>query len=112
MRSKKQKAKYSSDMPGKMYRYFISYDDRGAPSINKFARNSGMTSDDIEGFRKHKKFDKAYRECCEIRKDYLIDRALDKRFDASFVKFLLSYESGVTEDNDDKNLTLHLEVSE
>lgn len=99
-------------MPGRLYRYFISYEDRGAPSINKFARNNFMTSEDVEGFRKHREFDKAYRECCEIRRDYLIDRALDKRFDASFVKFLLSYEDGVAEDNDDNNLTLRLEVSE
>ena len=93
-----------------MYTFFICYDDRGAPSIAKFARSVGSTVADLEKLRRHKRFDQAFRECEEIRKDYLIDRALDKRFDPSFVKFLLSEaDSG---DGDSGDFTLHLEVKE
>ncbi len=98
-------------MPGKMYLYFISYDDRGAPSFSKFARSIGVTVADIEGFRKQKRFDRAYRECQEIRRDYLIDRALDRRFDPSFVKFLVSSDAEERE-GDAGELTLRLEVIE
>jgi hypothetical protein len=77
-----------------MYLYFISYDDRGAPSFDKFACSIGMTLADLMKLRARKKFSAAYRECCAIRRDYLIDRALDKRFDPSFVKQLLILEDG------------------
>ena len=80
----------------KMYMYFVSYDDRGAPSFSKFARLMNMTYDNLMSYRGKARFDAAYRECCEIRRDYLIDRALDKRFDPSFVKFLLGEESDPT----------------
>ena len=94
-----------------MYRFFISYEDRGAPSFQKFARSMGLTVADIEGFRSHKKFDLAYRECQQIRRYYLIDRALDKRFDGSFTKFLLTLEDE-GESGESGDFTLHLEVTE
>ena len=56
-----------------------------------------MTLADIENWRSKKKFDKAYCECNEIRRDYLIDAALTKRYDSSFVKFLLGEESSGTD---------------
>lgn len=99
-----------SELARKMYLYFISYDARGAPSFEKFARSVGMTAQRIRDMRKHKTFDAAYRECCEIRRDYLIDRGLDKRFDPSLVKHLITTEDeGEAKDSD---FTLHLEVSE
>ncbi len=111
MRKEKSGARFIHELAGKMYIYFISYDDRGAPSFGKFAKSVGITRAEIEKFREKKRFDKAYRECCEIRRDYLIDRALDKRFDPSFVKFLLSsdYEENAADSSD---LTLRLEISE
>jgi hypothetical protein len=108
--NKKPKRKYSPELAGRMYRFFIGYEDRGAPSFNKFARSVGLTTADIESFRSHRKFDLAYRECQEIRRDYLIDHALDKRFDGSFTKFLLTLDTDSESANGD--FTLHLEVAD
>ncbi len=86
--------KYSNDLPRKMYCYFSSYEGSGAPpSFDKFARSIGTTLAVLLSFRGHKKFDEAYTECNEIRRDYLIDGALTKRFDSSFTKYLLDSET-------------------
>lgn len=107
----KKQARYQKDMPRKLYSYFNSYSESvGAPSFSKFARTCGITLADVERFREHGEFDRAYRECSEIRKDYLIDSALTKRFDSSLVKFLLDNEFKLTESSEDTNLTLTLEV--
>ena len=93
-----------------MYKFFLEYSDAaGAPSFEKFAITKGLTTEQINSYRKRREFDRAYRECCEIRRDYLIDRALNKRFDPSFVKFLLTEadEGGI-----DDSLTLKLTVVE
>ena len=104
------KLKYSTEIAVKMYNFFKCYDDFGAPSITKFALSIGTSTERLEGFRHHKDFDRVYRECCEIRRDYLIDRALSKRFDPSFVKFLLSGEE-LTE-NTPEEFKLSLSVTE
>ena len=109
----KRKTKYTSDLPRQLYTFFISQSGDGAPSFEKFARSIGATLDDIESFREHKEFNRAYRECSEIRRDYLIDAALTRRHDPSFVKFLLSSEFGMGEkekEKEDTSLTLTLEV--
>ncbi len=98
----------TKDLCHKMYLYFISYEDRGAPSFGKFARTQGISHGELMKLRGRKRFDAAYRECCEIRRDYLIDRALDKRFDPSFVKFLISEE----EATGGGDFSLHIEVTE
>ncbi len=96
-----------------MYTYFHSYDDVGLPSFSKFARSIGATLADIEKFRKKKEFERAYTECNEIRRDYLIDQALSKKFDSSFSKLLFTLEYGGGENAaEDRELTLRLEVSE
>ena len=95
-----------------MYHFFLNYEDRGVPSFFKFAKSIGITTGEVESFRKHKRFDLAYRECQEIRRDYLIDRALDRRFDPSFTKHLLSVEDGQNEKEDVSNLVFQLEVKE
>ena len=107
---KKLKKKYTEGLVGQMYHFFLGYEGRGIPSFNKFAISVGLTTEDIEKFRSHKRFDRAYRECLEIRKDYLIDRALDKRFDGGFVKFLLTLEEDTSSDGGE--LLLRLEVKE
>ena len=106
-----KKPKYTKELCGKMYHFFIGYEDRGLPSFHKFARSVGMTVEDLERFRKTStRFEKAYLECREIRRDYIIDRALDKRFDGSFAKYLLSSD---TEEADSLvEITLNLHVSE
>lgn len=93
-----------------MYLYFANYAEGvGAPSFDKFARSIGVTCSELNSFRTHKKFDEAYLECSEIRRDYLIDNALIKRFDSSLVKYLIEMENG-TEGSKDGELELKLEV--
>ena len=109
----KRKNKYTADMPRKLYSYFHSYSEAtSAPSFTKFARSIGITLDELRSFRIHKNFERAYRECNEIRRDYLIDNALCKKFDGSFTKFLLTAELGMGESNDaeDKAFDFTLEV--
>jgi hypothetical protein len=105
--------KYDDELPRRLYSFFLSYQDAGAPSISKFARSIGVTCADIESYRTHREFERAYNECNEIRRDYLIDNALSKRFDASLTKFILCAEFGMGEkkENDcDKNLDVTIEV--
>ncbi len=109
----KRKIKYQADYPRRLYTFFITYADQGAPSIVKFAKSIGVTSADIEKFRKHREFELAFRECSEIRKDYLVDMALSKRYDASLVKFLLTAEFGMGEkekETADNELRVTLDV--
>lgn len=102
----KQKNSYQKDYPHRLYVFFSSYqDERSAPSFQKFARSIGVTVSDIESYRRHGEFERAYQECIEIKRDYLTDRALTKRFDSSFVKFLLT-ENEEDGKDDDLNFTL------
>ena len=105
--SRKAQTKYRSEYPTLLYRFFIGYEGSGAPSFNKFARSIGVTMEDVELFRSHKGFDRSYRECSEIRRDYLIDNALTRRFDPSFVKYLLSEKESSEGDGE---LTVTVEV--
>ena len=106
---KSKKRGYERDLPRRLYTFFIGYDDeKSAPSLQKFARANGFTTEELLAFRKHKAFERAIRECSEIRRDYLIDRGLTKRFDASFVKYLLDGESAA--DTEDSSLAVTLEV--
>ena len=109
----KKKTKYKSEMPRLLYSFFISYSDSGAPSFEKFARSIGVTVAELEKYRNKQEFDRAWRECNEIRRDYLIDAALTRRHDPSFVKFLLSSEYGIGEkdkDSPDTALSVTLDV--
>ena len=102
--------KYTKDLAKRMYIYFAGYNEPvGVPSFGKFARSIGITLDELSGFRRRARFDRAWRECSEIRRDYLIDMALAKRFDSSFAKHLLSLESE-SEQGDDSSLTVSLEI--
>ena len=110
---KNDHSKYTNDLPRKLYTFFLNFDGVGAPSFSKFARSIGVTLTDIERYRRHGKFERAYPECSEIRRDYLIDNGLVKRFDSSFTKFVLNSEyamgDGKTQD-DDKEIKVTLEV--
>ena len=109
----KREIKYSNDMPRLLYTFFITFSDMGMPSFDKFARSIGATLDDILQFRKHREFERAYRECNEIRRDYLIDAALTRRYDPSFSKFLLACEYGMGEkdkEKEDGELNVTIEV--
>ena len=91
----KNHSKYTKDLPRRIYTFFLNYDGPGLPSFSKFARSIGATLKDVESFRRHGEFERAYQECSEIRRDYLIDNGLVKRYDSSFTKFLLSAEYGM-----------------
>ena len=110
------KKKYEKELPRQMYTYFISAAaEFSAPSFSKFARSIGVTLEALEEYRKHKEFDRAWRDCIEIRRDYLTDCALTRRYDPSFVKFLLTVEFGMGEEEKgatDGTLNLRLEVVE
>lgn len=98
---KTKKVKYTPALAGKMYQFFTNYDDaQSAPSFDKFARSIGATRAHIESFKKHARFCAAWEECEQILRDYLIDRALTKKFDPTFVKYMLSSEDEVECDND------------
>ena len=112
MKRKKTKTKYTPDLPGRMYLYFINYEDRGAPSFTKFAKSIGVTTLDLEGYRSHKKFNLAYIECQQIRIDYITDRALDRRFDSSFTKYLLTIYDEQKENEYVKDFVFSLEVKD
>ena len=97
-----KKGKYNPSIPREMYLYFVSYADKGAPSFEKFARSRGITTSELLDLRKHKKFEQAYEECQRIRRDCLIDGALTRAFDPSFVKFLLGVDDEAAEDSEIK----------
>ena len=107
------KNKYDKELPRQMYTYFVGTvtDASSVPSFSKFARSIGVTLDTLEGYRKHSEFDRAWRDCIEIRRDYLTDCALTRRYDPSFVKFLLGLELGADGENaEDKALAVTVKV--
>ena len=87
---KGHRRKYSGQMPRELYIFFKDYDGEGLPSFTKFAKNHGLTTEELESFRRYSSFDRAYRECLEIRRDLIIDRALSRKFDGSVSKLLLT----------------------
>ena len=96
-----------------MYTYFSTFAEGEAPSFVKFARSIGLTLAELNGYRVHSEFERAWQECNEIRRDYLIDHALTRRHDPSFVKFLLSYEFGICEtDSSDNEIKVDITVTE
>ena len=99
---------YKKTLPEEMCAYFLGYDEGGAPSFRKFAGLIGTTLAELSELREHAAFDAAWRECIEIRRDYLIDRALTKKFDPTFVKFLVTDEP----DGDGGRVEIKLEVVE
>ena len=105
-----RETKYSEDMPKRIYTFFRGYSEAGAPSLVKFAMQTGVTLEELRSWRENSEFDRACRECAEIRRDYLIDAALTRRYDGSMTKFLLSTEFGMGEDEHDGRLEVTLEV--
>ncbi len=110
----KQGKKYTKDLPRLLYTFYINSINNGEiPSISKFARHTAFTVEDLNSFRKHTEFDKAWKETNEIRRDYLTDSALTRRFDPSFVKFLLGIEFGVSDDiNNNEDISVTIKVEE
>jgi hypothetical protein len=92
--------------------YFKNFDgEGGAPSIAKFCKRYGISISKIRALSSSEDFCEVLCECSEFRRDYLIDCGLTKRFDASFVKFLLQFESE-TENTDDSVPVICFEVAD
>ncbi len=107
-----EKNEYSA-LAKRMIAFFGSYSDEvGAPSFVKFARREGISCELIEAAREHEEFNSAYKECIEIRRDYLIDCALIKRFDSSTVKFLLGENAKCEDSADERGMEFTLRVLE
>ena len=110
---KKKRFKYKSELPKLIYTFFVNYQDAmSAPSFQKFARSIGTTTAELSRMRSHEEFNRAWEECNEIRRDYLEDRALTKKFDPSFVKFLLSEGNDAKADAEDSELSVTLRVQD
>lgn len=110
---RRRRAVYRKDLPKQIYLYFLRAAEAGEiPSLHKFAVLSGMTTEELTGFRRRAEFDRAVRECEAIRKDLLIDAALGKKVDGTFAKFLLAAEFGMGEKDEgsDRELAVTLEV--
>ena len=110
---RKKRVRYREELPRQMYTYFLSFSEaNGAPSFSKFARSVGLTLSELGSFRRKREFDAAWRECNEIRRDYLIDHALSRRFDGSFTKFIytLEYGEGETDGTGTDEFKVVLEV--
>ena len=111
----KKGKKYDTNFPKQLYLFFINcINESSLPTFSKFARSMGLTLYELEAFRKHKEFDRSWRDCFEIKRDYLTECALTRRYDPSFVKFLLAAEFGVgeTKDKYDKELSVSIKVEE
>ena len=86
---------------------FFSFGDEwdpaaGIPSFVKYARRIGVTHEELLRFRdKHPAFRAAYRECAARLRDFLVDGVRARRFDASFVKLLLSDGSLLSDGGDE-----------
>lgn len=106
---KKRGIKYSKDLPRLLYGFFNSWQDAGLPSFDKFARSIGTTAEVLRDMRKHSEFDRAWRECIEIRRDYLIDAALTRRFDPSFAKFLITEDASSNEEGESLAVSITVE---
>ena len=66
----------------------------------------------LEKYRKYNEFDRAWRDCIEIRRDYLTDCALTRRYDPSFVKFLLDFEAEAELSEKDEGFALTVKVED
>ena len=94
--------KYNKEYCKKMLDFFTYGDGKALPSFPKFAFSIGAHTADLESWRQENaEFAAAYNECVARLCDMLTDGALVKRFDSSFVKFLLSSKYGFSESEDE-----------
>ena len=89
---------YNKEYAKKMLDFFSYGDGKALPSFPKFAFSIGACSSDLEKWKQENEdFAMAYDECVTRLCDMLTDGALVKRFDSSFVKFLLSSKYGFSD---------------
>lgn len=94
------------ELTHRMYCFFKDFTGDGLPSFSKFARSEKMTLERLKSYRENPEFDRIFRECKEIRRDMMIDKAFTRRGDGSFAKFLIGAEDEVFEDRIDLTLTV------
>ena len=93
---------YNKEYCKKMLNFFTYGDGKALPSFPKFAFSIGAHTADLERWRQENgEFAMAYEECVARLCDMLKDGALVKRFDSSFVKFLLSSKYGFSESEEE-----------
>ncbi len=90
----------------RMYCFFRDFRGDGIPSFSKFARTEHLTLETLESLCKEEEFYRIWRECAEIRRDIIIDRAITRHGDGSFAKFLLGEESAVCDNRVEFTLTV------
>ena len=96
--------RYEKELALNMRSFFLRSIEQGElPSFSKFAKSIDVTLERLESYRGKKAFDISWRDCIEIRRDYLTDCALTRRYDPSFVKFLLGFEMGTEAETDEDN---------
>ncbi len=86
---------YKKEFPRRMLRFFSmpTGDEFGGtlPSFVKFANEIGVTTATLLRWReKYPAFREAYEECRARLTDRLVDGVLARKYDASFVKAILS----------------------
>ena len=103
----KKGKRYEKDLPKRMYSFFVAEPhDAFPPSFSKFARSIGVTLEELDSYRRYAEFERAWRDCIEIRRDYLTDCALTRRYDPSFVKYLLSDDTERDERNGEISVSI------
>ena len=78
------------------------------PSFIKFARREGLQLGELEAQLSRGVLSEVRRTCEALRREHLIDRALLRRYDPSFVKYLLEAEQTAVEG--DGTLAVQIEV--
>ena len=102
---------YNKEYAKRMLDFFSYEDGKALPSFPKFAFSIGARSSDLEKWKQENKdFAMAYDECVIRLCDMLTDGALVKRFDSSFVKFLLSSKYGFSESKENSSDDAPFEV--
>lgn len=82
----------TKEISQRMYCFFRDFRGDGIPSFSKFARTEHLTYETLESLCDDPEFYRIWRECAEIRRDIIIDRAITRHGDGSFAKFLLGEE--------------------
>ena len=88
----KKKIEYQDTYAEAMCAFFSDYDPKdGVPQFGQFARSIGVSPETLDRWcRRHPAFAAAWRVCCEIQRERLINGGLTKRFDPRFARFMLA----------------------
>ena len=68
------------------------------PTFARFAAELGVDLVDLQAWRSHPEFHRAYLACEALQKSILVENAMIGRYDSSFAKLLLTSEGQKTEE--------------